>query len=1495
MMKFVLKSTVIHNLALIWIFFVLISRAATDEEANLRSKAENYGTPITDPPATEFTAEAREDFRIPCLCSSPITWVTIDPDHHTIDHNLHVEYSVNDTSRFPYQATLVLHGVSVDDVHFYYCVQNRSLQLAENLADIENEVKLFRGIDVYLFVKDEEHPLVPLRNPAMSVKQYEPYTIPCKPAHRDVEVELIRWDQEPSNVLNAAKFDPKLGFTVKFREIHDSAWYACRVKGVEDGEEHPFEISLLPTSRTEYITSPQINSTSESGFVYIDSPITLYCFVEIKAGVKYDILWYFKGRQISKQDQQKYEISDISEHPSQKALSTIGTRSLTILQAALEDSGNYRCSVRDHNNNENEHTYTVKVLEKDQSELELRASQTKLETPKGTTVTIMFEYTSYPDAKFEIYKNADRLILDDNFKLEPNYKERRVIFKIFNAQIENTANYTLSASNGVLTKNSTVQVFVTGPPFIQLEPEVIYAKLGQKIMLLCKSISYPPATFEWSYRKCEVSEWDRCSLTRGGTWVSNDLLLALLKNHSSILNNSRDTFSLTNNPIFTSNLKPNTSTIVRNARFTDNTQFDTNESLRDMVERETSELIYMKTANLTAFIRFPGVARCIAENHEGPPDTKSAVIMVGHMEKPAMLWRQNEGEIISEEDDVKLECGAIKYNYSNLFRWRHAGKFITNETNEYDFENNDTQYEYRSVLTIKNADMAKKGQYSCITYNKATGQRANEMTYFVDVKKRKQARITATNLTSYDNVVSLGDSVQLFCDVEGIPPPEIEWTKDGVLLTNETLNLWIGKEGDRSILRITAVKVDHEGEYRCKVENKDGMDAQSTKLVIKNRPFKYLLHTTIGVFIFILFLTICTIYLCIRVKKEKDKVAALKKIGLYQFEEGDIDRLNPDLDLTEQADLLPYDRRFEFPRDKLKLGQQLGAGAFGVVVKGIAQGIIPYEEESTVAVKMVKANTDDEIMRALISELKIMVHLGQHLNVVNLLGAVTKNIARREVMVIVEYCRFGNVQKFLLKHRTSFVDQIKKDTDEIDPTILENEYRWSNNSVYNISTGSHNSCGNGKLGVKYMNVRFPNESNYYNVTSDRASNSGFNPSGHINSQGYVRHSGFAVDSANTEATLLSRGDESERPLSSGYQSEYRGPVRNVTTSDLVCWSFQVARGMDYLASRKVLHGDLAARNILLCDNNIVKICDFGLARSLYNNENYKKNNETPLPFKWLALESLSDQVFSTYSDVWAFGVTMWEFFSLAQTPYPGIDPNRDLYLKLMAGYRMEKPKYANQRLYDIMLSCWNQKPETRPLFNQLEKQLSALLEDGVKDHYIDLNEPYLQANTEYLKSNPDYLAMLGPPDEMAPPIPSMIATHEEFHPPNVEAPSVPGYINMQPMQGTAIYTPNAVDEDENDASQPLNKKTSPVQKPPRKSKERQIRSSDDDGPGEDIPMLEKNPNNNKFEGNHEGGLMPRHPRDTIESNQYVNVPSQKQQDAFSNPSYVVVNNVNERN
>lgn len=191
---------------------------------------------------------------------------------------------------------------------------------------------------------------------------------------------------------------------------------------------------------------------------------------------------------------------------------------------------------------------------------------------------------------------------------------------------------------------------------------------------------------------------------------------------------------------------------------------------------------------------------------------------------------------------------------------------------------------------------------------------------------------------------------------------------------------------------------------------------------------------------------------------------------------------------------------------------------------------------------------------------------------------------------------------------------------------------------------------------------------------------------------------------------------SNQPLwRTNYGMDYKGPARTVNTSDLVCWGFQVARGMDYLSSRKVLHGDLAARNILLCENNVIKICDFGLARSMYKNDNYKKKSDAPLPFKWLALECISDHVFSTYSDVWAFGIVLWELFTLAKVPYPGMDANETLYFKLRDGYRLEQPQYATRDIYDIMLNCWNIKPDTRPSFKELEKRLGSMMSENVKD------------------------------------------------------------------------------------------------------------------------------------------------------------------------------------
>jgi FMS-like tyrosine kinase 1 len=107
---------------------------------------------------------------------------------------------------------------------------------------------------------------------------------------------------------------------------------------------------------------------------------------------------------------------------------------------------------------------------------------------------------------------------------------------------------------------------------------------------------------------------------------------------------------------------------------------------------------------------------------------------------------------------------------------------------------------------------------------------------------------------------------------------------------------------------------------------------------------------------------------------------------------------------------------------------------------------------------------------------------------------------------------------------------------------------------------------------------------------------------------------------------------------------------------------------------KVVHADLASRNILLTDAKYVKISDFGLSKKLYQKPEQMHASGEPLPFKWMAPESLKSLAFSTQSDVWSYGVTLWEIFSLAMDPFPEYSYSSEYILQLECGLRLEQPE-----------------------------------------------------------------------------------------------------------------------------------------------------------------------------------------------------------------------------
>ncbi|CAG7734536.1 unnamed protein product [Allacma fusca] len=164
-----------------------------------------------------------------------------------------------------------------------------------------------------------------------------------------------------------------------------------------------------------------------------------------------------------------------------------------------------------------------------------------------------------------------------------------------------------------------------------------------------------------------------------------------------------------------------------------------------------------------------------------------------------------------------------------------------------------------------------------------------------------------------------------------------------------------------------------------------------------------------------------------------------------------------------------------------------------------------------------------------------------------------------------------------------------------------------------------------------------------------------------------------------------------------------GLSRRLCSEHLIRWAIEIANGMDFIASKNVYHGDLAARNILLTRNLIAKVGDFGLAKDLKDYALYVQRINCPLPLKWMAIESLRDLEFSIQSDVWSFGITIWEIFSLGSKPYPGVEWNFQAWKRLQDGERMDRPSHATQSIHDILLKCWETLPQDRPTFSELKQ------------------------------------------------------------------------------------------------------------------------------------------------------------------------------------------------
>lgn len=173
------------------------------------------------------------------------------------------------------------------------------------------------------------------------------------------------------------------------------------------------------------------------------------------------------------------------------------------------------------------------------------------------------------------------------------------------------------------------------------------------------------------------------------------------------------------------------------------------------------------------------------------------------------------------------------------------------------------------------------------------------------------------------------------------------------------------------------------------------------------------------------------------------------------------------------------------------------------------------------------------------------------------------------------------------------------------------------------------------------------------------------------------------------------------------QAYLAGPEgRALSLPLLLSFACQVAEGMSYLEGRRIVHRDLAARNVLVGDDLACKVADFGLAR-LLKDDVYSPSSSSKIPVKWTAPEAANYRIFSQKSDVWSFGVLLYEVFTYGQCPYEGMS-NHETLQQVMQGYRLPRPPTCPLEVYALMLECWKGSPEERPAFAVLQEKLKAI-------------------------------------------------------------------------------------------------------------------------------------------------------------------------------------------